>query len=111
VLGGEVTHRVEPAYPVRAAAAGVEGTVTVEVVISEEGKVLSARAVSGPPELHEAAEAAARQWIFTPSTVSGSAVKVSGTITFAFGKPAPPKQETRQPRPSKPKNRMRSCGN
>ncbi|WP_352431480.1 energy transducer TonB [Pyrinomonas sp.] len=48
------------------------------------GRVISARAVSGPTLLHEAAVAAARQARFTPTLLSGQPVKVSGVITYNF---------------------------
>ena len=51
VLQGSASKRVEPKYPPLAAAAKVSGSVVVEVMIHEEGKVFSARALSGHPLL------------------------------------------------------------
>jgi len=80
----EAVKRIQPEYPPIAKAAGAQGTVTVQVVIDEQGDVTSARAVSGHPLLHQAAIDAARQWVFKPSLMDGKAVKVTGTITFSF---------------------------
>jgi protein TonB len=60
------------------------GTVVVEVLIDESGKVISARAVSGPLSLQAAAVQAARLAKFSPTTLSGQPMQVVGTITYAF---------------------------
>ncbi|MGH9833459.1 MAG: M56 family metallopeptidase [Blastocatellia bacterium] len=71
-------------YPADAKAAGVSGAVSVRVLISEEGKVIEAEAVSGHQLLREAAVEAAKQWVFSPTERSGVPVKVKGIITFNF---------------------------
>jgi periplasmic protein TonB len=58
--------------------------VTVEVLLDEEGKVISARAVDGSPFLRQAAVSAARQARFSPTVLSGKPVKVAGVITYKF---------------------------
>jgi TonB family protein len=84
VLQGMATRRVEPTYPPLAKAAGVSGPVVVEVTIDEQGAVISASALSGHPLLKDAAVTAARRWLFTPTSLAGTPVKVIGTITFNF---------------------------
>jgi TonB family protein len=84
VLQGSATKRVEPGYPPLAKAARVSGAVVVEVTLDLEGNVESARPVSGHPLLKESAVAAARQWKFQPTLLTGTAVRVIGTITFNF---------------------------
>ncbi|MEK6324135.1 MAG: energy transducer TonB [Acidobacteriota bacterium] len=81
---GSATKRVVPEYPPDAQAARVFGSVVVEVTVNEVGRVISARAISGPVELREASVDAARRWEFTPTMLSGMPVKVIGTITFNF---------------------------
>jgi protein TonB len=81
---GTAIVRVEPKFPPRALAEGVFGTVVVEVVVDEDGNVLSARALSGHPLLEEAAVNAALEWKFKPTTLNGISVKVKGNLTFAF---------------------------
>jgi TonB family protein len=73
-----------PRYPADAKAAGVSGAVSVRVLISEEGKVIEAEAVSGHQLLREAAVEAAKQYVFSPTEKSGVPVKVKGIITFNF---------------------------
>ena len=84
VFQTSATKRVEPAYPPLAKAAGVSGAVVVEVTVDEQGDVISARVISGHPLLKDSALAAARGWKFTPTQLSGSPVKVIGTMTFNF---------------------------
>lgn len=82
VLAGKAVKRVQPSYP--STDLEVTGTVAVEVTVDEDGRVISARAVSGHPLLRNAAVTAARQWEFTPTVLSGQRVKVVGVITLSF---------------------------
>jgi TonB family protein len=58
------------------------GKVTVRVIVDENGKVISATAMNGPAVLREAAEAAARQATFAPTTQDGITVKVAGELVY-----------------------------
>lgn len=84
VLNGKATSLPKPAYPAAARAVRAGGSVSVQVVISETGSVVSASAVSGHPLLRAAAEGAARSARFSPTMLSGQPVKVSGVITYNF---------------------------
>lgn len=84
ILQGSALKRVEPSYPEMARRAGVQGTVIIEVTISEKGVVESARAMSGHPLLRDAALNAARAWKWNPTILNNTPVKVIGTITFNF---------------------------
>lgn len=84
VLNGKATSLPKPAYPAAAKAVRAGGAVSVQVLISESGSVISASAVSGHPLLRAAAEGAARGARFSPTMLSGQAVKVSGVITYNF---------------------------
>ena len=84
VLNGKAISLPQPPYPPVAKAARASGTVTVQVTIDEEGKVISATAVSGHPLLRAAAQAAARQARFTPTKLSGQPVKVTGVVIYNF---------------------------
>jgi TonB family protein len=84
VLNGKAVRLVQPVYPAIARSAHVSGQVRVQVVIDENGNVVSASPVSGPPLLQGAAVAAARQSKFTPTMLSGQPVKVSGVIVYNF---------------------------
>jgi protein TonB len=84
VLNGKAISKPQPAYPPIAKAARAQGTVTVQILVDESGRVVSATAVSGHPLLQQAAVAAARQARFSPTLLSGQPVKVSGVITYNF---------------------------
>jgi protein TonB len=84
VLNGKATSLPKPPYPPAARAVRASGAVSVQVLISESGSVISASAVSGHPLLRAAAEGAARGARFSPTLLSGQPVKVSGVITYNF---------------------------
>lgn len=84
VLNGSALALPTPVYPDGARRMRVEGTVEVEVVIDENGKVVSAKAISGPVALRDSAVQAAQRARFTPSKLSGQAVQVSGRIIYNF---------------------------
>jgi TonB family protein len=62
----------------------VTGQVTVQVLIDENGNVISASAASGHPLLRAAAVNAARASKFSPTKLSGQPVKVNGVIIYNF---------------------------
>ena len=84
VLNGKAISLPKPSYPPVAKAARQTGTVTVQVTIDENGSVISARAVGGPPLLQAAAVQAAYGARFSPTKLSGQPVKVTGVITYNF---------------------------
>lgn len=84
VLNGKAISKPQPAYPPMAKAAHVSGTVAVQILVGEEGDVLSAKAVSGHPLLQQAAVDAASQAKFPPTLLEGQKVKVSGILTYNF---------------------------
>jgi TonB family protein len=84
VLNGKAVEMPKPIYPDTARRAQITGVVTVEVVVDVSGKVIGARAVSGPEMLRAAAERAARQAKFTPTLLSGQPVRVAGLINYNF---------------------------
>ncbi len=84
VLNGKATSLPKPPYPAAAKAVRAGGPVSVQVTIDENGSVISASATSGHPLLRQAAESAARGARFSPTTLSGQRVKVTGVITYNF---------------------------
>ena len=84
VLNGKAISLPKPAYPPIARAAHASGTVVVQVLIDENGNVVSAHAVSGHPLLQAAAVGAAKQARFSPTKLSGQPVKVTGVIQYNF---------------------------
>jgi len=84
LLQGTAKKKVAPSYPQKSREAGVGGPVKIEVLVSEEGKVVKAIFISGPESLRDVALAAAWQWTFNPIRPDGIPVKVRGVLTFQF---------------------------
>jgi len=84
VLNGQALSLPAPTYPDLAHRMRTAGVVAVEVVVDENGKVISARAVSGPPSLRDASVQAALRARFSQTKLSGQPVKVSGQINYNF---------------------------
>ena len=84
VLTSKALFLATPNYPALARPIKVQGIVTVQVLIDETGKVISAKAISGHPILIPEAQRAAMQSRFSPTLLSNQPVKVSGVITYNF---------------------------
>ncbi|MDT4968473.1 MAG: periplasmic protein TonB [Acidobacteriota bacterium] len=84
VLNGKAMTLPKPLYPQAARAARASGLVSVDVVIDENGKVISAKAIDGHLMLRGAAVSAAQGARFSPTMLSGQPVKVTGVITYNF---------------------------
>jgi TonB family protein len=105
ILNGKATSLPKPDYPEAAKGAGIEGVVYVNVVIDEEGNVISAVADDQVRKvykqgkdgekieeeqpvadalLRDAALRAAWNAKFSPTRLSGVPVKVTGTIVYNF---------------------------
>lgn len=84
LISSKIITKPAPVYPAIAKQVGVQGAVTVEILIDEQGRVVSARATNGHPLLRAAAQSSAYQARFSPTSISGQAVKVSGVITYNF---------------------------
>jgi TonB family protein len=84
VLNGTAISLPPPVYPDAAKRMRVSGTVTVDVILDESGKVVSANAANGPAILRDAALQAALKARFSPTKLSGQPVKVSGVINYKF---------------------------
>jgi protein TonB len=76
---------VKPEYPADAKAAGLEGTVVIRYVVSEQGDVTEVRAMKGPPELHAVCVAAVKAMRFKPALdADGKPVMVVRYMKFPF---------------------------
>jgi TonB family protein len=84
VLNGKALYLPAPEYPPIAAQAKASGSVTVSIMVDELGNVISAHAVNGHPLLQATSVAAARQARFSPTTLNGTPVKVSGVLQYNF---------------------------
>ena len=84
VLNGTAVTLPPPVYPEAAKRMRTQGIVTVDVILDETGKVVSATASAGPAILRDAAVQAALKARFSPTKLSGQPVKVSGVINYKF---------------------------
>ena len=84
VITGQATFLPQPAYPPLAKQMRIQGKVSVQVLIDENGRVVSATALDGHNFLVGAAQKAALQARFSPTKLSDQPVKVSGVITYDF---------------------------
>lgn len=84
VITSQALELPRPSYPALAKQMNIQGTVSVQVLIDESGRVVSAKAVSGSPFLVAEAQRAAMQARFSPTILNEQPVKVSGVITYNF---------------------------
>lgn len=82
-LSGRETKRVTPNYPPTAKTHNVVGTVRVFAIVDENGKIWITNS-EGPTLLKAAAEDAARNWTFPPSTFNGRPARIAGYLDFEF---------------------------
>jgi TonB family protein len=84
VLCGKAISLPKPAYPPEAKAAKASGTVVVETIVDETGRIIWARPLSGHPLLLQAAKQAACRARYSPETLYGKPVKVRVQINYNF---------------------------
>ncbi len=85
--------RVPAVYPSQASLLRIEGTVTVNALVSEKGDVIDARIIKGikyAAGLEQASLEAVRKWKFTPASAYGFKVKVWFPISMEFKKKSVP---------------------
>lgn len=88
-VGGQVMSKklidsTRPAYPPKAKANGVTGTVRLSVVIGRDGSIQKVAVLSGNPILAKAAVSSVRKWHYRPTTISGYPVEVLTEIDVNF---------------------------
>jgi TonB family protein len=74
----------QPVYPPIAKAAGVQGSVKLQIFVRADGKT-SVGTVTGPPMLTGAAADAARDWKFKPLQIGNRTVPFQTEIVIRFG--------------------------
>ncbi len=84
VITGLAVSLPKPAYPEMAKRIRVQGTVSVQVLVDINGRVVSATPLSGHPFLMIEARKAALQARFSPTKLNDQPVIVSGVITYNF---------------------------
>jgi TonB family protein len=75
---------IPPVYPKAAVVRGDSGVVTVEATVNEQGRVIAAKATSGPMTLRTAAVDAVSQWKYQAATLNGKPVQSQVTVRLSF---------------------------
>jgi TonB family protein len=90
-IGGDIKpptllKRVEPEYPPLAKAAKMQGPIYVDAILGTDGSVRNATVTGGAPfpPLQDAALAAVRQWVYTPTMLNGAPVEVQLSVSVVF---------------------------
>lgn len=88
-IGGEIrepalVHRVDPVYPPAATAMGLEGTVILEALVDEEGRVTDVRVLRSYGVFDKAALDAVRQWRYSPVLLNGRPERFLLTVVVSF---------------------------
>jgi len=81
---GNLTHKVQPAYPPLARSARIQGVVELQAVIGKQGAIENLRVLTGHPMLVAAAVDAVRQWRYRPYILNNEPVEVETQITVNF---------------------------
>lgn len=83
VVAGRAILLPKPKYPFTGFQK-IGGQLRIEVIIDETGSVIMAGALDGLPDFQDAGIRAACQAKFSPTTIKGRPVKVTGTISYTF---------------------------
>ena len=86
-LCGHALSLPKPAYPEEAKANRISGTVVVDMVTNEEGRVVWAKATSGPELLWGVSVKAACRARYSPTLISGRAIRTESSIQYFFQLP------------------------
>ena len=84
VLQGMRLKKVDPVYPESARANGIQGQVTLHIIVGKDGHIQSLEVISGPDELKAAALDAVKQWIYKPYLLNGQPVAVDSLVLINF---------------------------
>jgi TonB family protein len=88
-VGGQIAEPkrikyVDPVYPPEAQRAKLQGYVILEAVIGTDGTVRDVKVIKSTALLDQAALDAVKQWRYEPSTVNGTPVQVTMSMTVIF---------------------------
>ncbi|MGB2605391.1 MAG: TonB family protein [Candidatus Sulfotelmatobacter sp.] len=87
VTEAAVIRKVMPTYPPEARSLRLEGSVTLDVSIAEDGTVGDVKLLHGEPLLAASAVAAVRQWRYSPTLLNGKPTSAHGRVTILFKLP------------------------
>jgi hypothetical protein len=84
IANGRAIALPKPQYPEAARRALLNGSITVQILIDESGKVISAGSISGHPQFAEPGMIAACLARFRPMTLRNEPAKMLGAISYNF---------------------------
>jgi TonB family protein len=79
-----IVHKVLPEYPEAALERGIQGVVTISVLVDQNGVVQKAWDANGDPALVPAVSDAVKQWKFKPYYLNKKPVQVEGQVVVTF---------------------------
>jgi periplasmic protein TonB len=88
-VGGHVRQpraivRTQPAYPTLAREARIQGDVTIDAILDEEGNIVDMKVISGHPFLYQAALSALKKWKYEPTYLNDKPIAVEMIVTIRF---------------------------
>ena len=93
---GRLVEQTDPVYPPLATATRLQGTVKVDVTVSESGRIASTKLISGHPLVVPAALDAIKKRRYTPYVADGGPTSFVATVEIAFSMGVPKEQYERQ---------------
>jgi TonB family protein len=85
VIGPKPTYAPNPEFSEKARREGEQGTVTISLIVSDDGKPRDARVTcSSVPDLNDVAVATINNWRFVPATRAGKPVAVELAVDVEF---------------------------
>lgn len=84
VVAAKLVRGGSPTYPQLARQMKVSGVVKLEIQVAADGRVVTAKAISGHPVLAAAAMEAARKWTYTAATMDGQAIPSITQVDISF---------------------------
>jgi protein TonB len=84
VSAGLLLSPIQPVYPQIARMTRIEGVVVIQAIISKQGRIESARLVSGPPMLAQAALDAVKNARYRPYMLNNEPTEVETTFSVNF---------------------------
>jgi len=76
--------KVDPAPPADATLLDHTAVVRLDVIVGRDGRVQTAKVISGPPAFADAARNALLQWVYNPTLSNGEPVEVRTEVDVTF---------------------------
>jgi TonB family protein len=85
VQAANLIRKVQPVYPASAKAAGIQGAVLLDMVVSTDGVPEDIRVISSPSDdLTQSALDAVRQWRYQATHLNGMPVEIATEVTVNY---------------------------